>query len=69
MGLLKTVWAEFIAIFVDDVGFAVAILAWVAIAALGLPRLGLPDPLTALLLFAGLVAILLESATRRARKR
>ncbi len=69
MEWLKTVGAEFIGLFVDDVGFAVAILVWVLIAALVLPRLGLPDPLPALLLFAGLAGILVESAVRRARKR
>jgi hypothetical protein len=68
MNWLKTIFAEFIGLFVDDVAFAAAILAWVVVAALGLPRLGLPAPVPALLLFAGLVIILLESATRRARK-
>jgi hypothetical protein len=69
MGWIRTIWAEFIGLFVDDVGFAVAILLWVLIAGLGLPRLGLPAFVPALVLFAGLVAILLESATRRARQR
>ena len=69
MGWLRTIWSELIGLFVDDVGFAVAILAWVLIACVGFPRLGLPTPWPALLLFAGLAVILMESAVRYARKR
>jgi hypothetical protein len=69
MGWLRAIWEELIGLFVDDVGFAVAILAWVLVAGVGLPRLGLPAPVPAVVLFAGLAAILVESATRRARRR
>ncbi len=67
--MLRTIWDEFIGLFVDDVGFAVSILVWVLIAGVGLPRLGLPDFVPAVLLFLGLLGILIESAMRRARKR
>ena len=66
MTTLKAIGAELIGIFVDR-GFAIAILAWILVACLILPRLGLPPAIAALILFAGLVAILLESTTRKAR--
>lgn len=69
MAWLKSIGAELIGLFVDDFGFAVAILTWLLVVALGLPALGLSGTLSALLLFAGLIAILAESAMRRARRR
>lgn len=68
MTWLKTILSELLGLFVDDVGFALAILGWIIVAALALPRLGLHGNLPALILFIGLLAILLESATRRAKK-
>lgn len=68
MGWLKAIGSELLGLFVDDVGFAVSILAWVAVCAVILPILGLSGAVPALILFAGLLAILVESATRRARK-
>jgi hypothetical protein len=67
MAWLKTAWSEFFGLFVDDGSFAVAILLWLAVAGLILPRIGLPAALPPAILFAGLVVILVESATRRAR--
>ena len=67
MGWLKTAWSEFLRLFVDDAAFAVAILAWLAACWLLLPRLPLPALLPPAILFIGLVLILVESATRRAR--
>lgn len=69
MEWLKTIFSEFIGLFVDDVGFAVAILVWVVVAGFGVPLLGMPGFVPAVVLFVGLVAILVESATRRARQR
>jgi hypothetical protein len=69
MNWLRTIGGEIIGLFVDDVGFAIAIFAWLLLAGVGLPRLGLPEQAPPLLLFAGLLAILIESAVRRARKR
>lgn len=65
---MRVIWAEFIGLFVDDEAFAVAIIAWLLLAGLILPRLGLPMPWPALLLFLGFVAVLVESTLRRARK-
>ncbi len=67
MTWLKPVWSEIFGLFVDDGSFAVAILLWLAVAWLVLPRLGLPAALLPAILFGGLVVILVESATRRAR--
>lgn len=68
MNWLKTIFSELLGLFVDDVGFSVAILGWVIVAGLALPRLGLHGNLPALVLFVGLLGILLESAVRRSRK-
>lgn len=65
---MKTILSELLGLVVDDVGFAVSILVWVAVAGAALPRLGLQGNLPALILFVGLLAILIESAVRRARK-
>ncbi len=67
MTWLKAIWSEFFGLFVDDGSFAVAILLWLAAAWLILPRLGLPAAVPPAILFAGLVVILVESATRRTR--
>ena len=68
MTWLKTIWSEFIGLFVDDGSLAVAVLAWLAVAWLLLPRLPLPPALPPAILFAGLASILVESALRRARQ-
>ena len=67
MGWLRTIWSELFGLFVDDARFAAAILLWLAAGWLLLPRLGLPAKLPPLILFAGLAAILAESAMHRAR--
>jgi hypothetical protein len=69
MGWIKAIWAEFIGLFVDDGSLAVAVLVWLAVCWLLLPRLGLPPVWPPALLFVGLVLILAESAIRRARQR
>lgn len=66
---LRTVWSEFVGLFVDDGSFAVAIVAWLALCWLLLPRIGLPPAVAPFVLFAGLVAILVASAMRGARRR
>ena len=65
--MIDSILRELYALFVDDGSFAAAILAWIAAAWLLLPRLALSPALSGLILFAGLAAILLESALRRAR--
>lgn len=69
MGWLKTIWAEFIGLFVDDGSLAVAVLLWLGACWLLLPRFGLPSAWPPVVLFAGLVLILAESAVRRAGQR
>jgi len=68
MKLINTIIAEAIAIFIDDGAFALAIVACLLLVA-ALVRF-VPDaaPLGGLALFIGLAGILVESATRRARK-
>ncbi len=68
MTSLRTIWSEFIGLFVDDGSLAAAALIWLGAAWLLLPRLPLPPAVPPILLFAGLAAILLESALRRARQ-
>jgi hypothetical protein len=68
MSWLKAIFSKLLGLFVDDVGFAVAILGWVILAGLGLPRLGLPGHLPGLVLFVGLLGILMQSTVRRSRK-
>lgn len=68
MAWIKTIAAELFGLFVDDGAFALAILIWLAVAALALPRLGIGGEGQGIVLFVGLAAILAESATRRARR-
>lgn len=68
MSWARAVIREVLGLFVDDVGFAAGIVLWLAVAGLALPRLGLPDSVPPLLLFAGLAAILIAGALRRARR-
>ena len=68
MSWLKTIWRELIGLFIDDGSFAVAIVVWLAAVA-AISRFAEPiRPWTGLMIFAGLAAILAESALRRARK-
>jgi len=68
MTWLKTIWSEFIGLFVDDGSLAVAVVIWLIAAWLLLPRLPLPPALPPMILFAGLALILVESTLRRARQ-
>jgi hypothetical protein len=68
MGWLRTIWDELLGMFVDDVDFALPILIWVVLAAVALPRLGLPGAWPAIVLAAGLLAILVVGAVRKARR-
>ncbi len=65
MRWLKPILHEIYGLFVDDGSFAVAILVWLAIATVILPRVALPAGVKAPVLFAGLLLILLESTLRR----
>lgn len=68
MRWIRTVWDEVFGLFVDDGSYAASILAWLAVCWLVLPWLGVSGLWSGLILFAGLAAILVESATRRARR-
>lgn len=68
MSWLRTIWDEFIGLFVDDVSFAAAIVVWLA-AAFALFHFALvPAPWRGPLLFVGLAVIFVENTLRRARK-
>ncbi len=69
MQWIKTILREIYGLFVDDVGFALSILIWLAIAWLVMARLAsrIPAWVAAVMLFAGLAAILSASAVRFAR--
>jgi hypothetical protein len=67
--MLRSTVAELAGLFVDDGSLAVLVVIWLAVCWLLLPKLGLPSPMLPVLLFVGLVAILAESAVRRAGER
>lgn len=68
MRWLKRIAAEILGLFVDDGAFALAIIIWLAVAWLMLQTLPVPSGYRALILFAGLALILVESAARRSRR-
>jgi hypothetical protein len=68
MPWIKTIVHEIVGLFVDDGSFALAILVFVGAAWLLLPRVGIPAEWGGIILFVGLAVILVESATRRARR-
>ncbi len=59
---------EVYGLFVEDGSYAAAILAWVIVAALTLPRLPAIAKWSGPVLFLGLALILLENVLRTARK-
>ena len=69
MNALKAMLREMFGLFVDDGSLAIAVLVWLALLWLLLPQLPVPAVWHGVILFAGLLAILLESALRRARQR
>lgn len=68
MRWLRTILAEVWGLFVDDGRYALSIVAWLVLTWLVLPQLQLGGGWNALILFVGLLAILLESVSRRARR-
>jgi hypothetical protein len=65
---LRSAWSEFIGLFVDDLGLALAVVAWLAAIALAVSAALGPTPWRGPLLFLGLAAIFVENTLRRARK-
>ena len=68
MRWLKTIAREVIGLFVDDGSFAAAILVWLALAVVALPRLATVARWGGPALFAGLAAILIGSVLRYSRR-
>ena len=68
MSSFKTIVAEILGLFVDDGSFALAIVVWLGLAGLCLPRVQALGPWAGALLFAGLAGVLVESVMRRARR-
>jgi hypothetical protein len=68
MNWLRTVLAELWGLFVDDGRYAFTIVAWLLLAWRAVPLLGFGSGWNAFVLAAGLLAILAESALRRARR-
>lgn len=68
MQWMKSVLGEIFGLFVDDGSFAIAVVVWLGLVWLVLPRIDIPAGAKAPILFAGLVVILVESALRRARR-
>jgi hypothetical protein len=68
MSGLKTIFGELLGLFIEDGSFAVAIFVWLGLVWFVLPHLPLPHVVQGPVLFAGLLAILLESVLRTARR-
>jgi hypothetical protein len=66
MRWLKAIIAEIFGLFVDDESFALAIIIWLGVVWLVISRLGIAE-WAGVVLFAGLAAILVESALRSTR--
>lgn len=69
MKWVKNIFREIFGLFVDDGAFALAILIWLALVRWIAPRLTLSPTALAILFFAGLALILIESTARYARRR
>jgi hypothetical protein len=63
VNILRTLWKELIALFIDDGSFALAILAWVCGGAICI-RYGLDPAFEGILLFCGLAVLLVENVWR-----
>jgi hypothetical protein len=63
---LISILKETLGLFVDDGSLALALILWVAIAGLGLPRMPLPLAWDAPILFVGCVLILVVTVIRSA---
>ncbi len=67
MNWLRAAGLELFSLFVDDVAYSLAIIAWIIIDTLLLPALALGAKAHALLLFTGFAVILLASVLLTAR--
>jgi hypothetical protein len=64
----RSIAREVVGLFVDDGSFAIAILVWLALVVVVLPRVAADAHWAGLALFAGLALILIESVLRFARQ-
>jgi hypothetical protein len=62
-GIVKTL----LGLFVDDGSLALALIAWVAVSAFGLPWLPMPASWAGPLLFAGCLVVLVSTMVRGVR--
>ena len=67
MQWFRTIFHEIFGLFVEDGSFAIAIIVWLGIVWLLLPRLAVFSRGNGLILFAGLACVLVESTLRYAR--
>jgi len=68
MRLMRSVAREVWGLFVEDGSFAAAIVVWLTVVLLGLPRVGWGTRWGGVGLFAGLALVLIENVLRYARK-
>lgn len=69
MTWIKTILREIFGLFVDDTKFALAIILWVALVKVLLPRISIPPVWAGTIFFAGLALILAGSAELYSRAR
>lgn len=69
MGWIRSVLREVIGLFVDDGSFALAVVVWLTLAGLVLPRVGGWGRAGGVVLFAGLGLILLQSVVRFSKQK
>jgi hypothetical protein len=69
MTWIKTILREFFGLFVDDAKFALAIVLWITLVRIILPRTSIAPTWGGIILFAGLALILAESAALYSRSR
>jgi hypothetical protein len=69
MRWLRSIAREVWGLFVDNGSFAAAIVVWLAVAVLVLPRVGVSPRAAGPALFVGLAAILVESVLRAGHRR
>lgn len=68
MKWIKSILREIVGLFVDDGAFALAIIIWIGLIGWTTSHFSILSGSAAIILFVGLALILIESATRYARK-
>jgi hypothetical protein len=68
MNWLKTILREIFGLFVDNAGFAAAILLWLVLIKILTTQLSIASRWSGIILLAGLALILAESTTRYAKR-